>query len=220
MGMVEGMKRIKLIGFAFFYSLFYSFVVYQISKVLQAVVGINFGSWDEWLINISTALLFVRIVLSESFRKAPGYATRRSQMRSPPTAFPAEPLRSAETLAQIPTEQWTRAEAAAYPGDLELQIVVEGLEHPRGGSLPGSGESKRQTKALIDGLNCDALKKDNQAKSPKQPDAASLEKEALRRAQVLADNLNRNALKDLEEEIKSGFRDKDGNVIIRQADAE
>ena len=59
------MKRIKLIGFAFFYSLFYSFVVYQISKVLQVVVGVDFGSWDEWLINISTALLFVRIVLSE-----------------------------------------------------------------------------------------------------------------------------------------------------------
>ena len=57
------MKRVKLIRFAFFYSLFYSLVVYQISKVLQAVVGVNFGDWDEWLINISTALLFVRIVL-------------------------------------------------------------------------------------------------------------------------------------------------------------
>ena len=38
--------------------------------------------------------------------------------------------------------------------------------------------------------------------------------------QVLADNLNRNAVKEHEEEIKSGFRDKDGNVIIRQAEVE
>jgi hypothetical protein len=58
-------------------------------------------------------------------------------MRSPPTTSPEASLRSAETLAKIPTEQWTRAEAAAYPGDLELQIVVEGLQHPARGFFAG-----------------------------------------------------------------------------------
>ena len=139
-------------------------------------------------------------------------------MRSPPTTSPEASLRSAETLAKIPTEQWTRAEAAAYPGDLELQIVVEGLQHPRGGSLPGREELIHQTKALLDNLNRNARKKDNRAKSPKQPPGTSSVKKDW--GQVLVDNLNRNALKEYEEEIKSGFRDKEGNVIIRQADAE